>query len=338
MPGGKRALDPLVMLDAAPAGLTFTPCVADMLLNRDGPVIVTGATGWVGQAILEMFDTLSGERAPARLQAFASTDRTMTLRSGRRVQAQAYTRLAECTVRTAIIFHCAFLTREHAGRLGVDDYVSRNRAISEAMAAFIERNGARSLFIPSSGAVYGPDRRLHDDLSRFPYAVLKLADEGNFSALGQRLGFNVAVIRIFNLAGPFVNKWESYALASIISDVLGGGPVVLRADRPVYRSYAFVRDVVDLAVCVMLAGEDVPAFDTAGEVTLELQELAERVVNVLNAPGCAIARPPVQAGAADRYTGDPVAFLALARKFGLRLTPLDRQIVATARYQAMCAG
>ncbi len=321
------------MHKAAPARLSFTPAVADMLLSSAGPVVITGATGWLGQAILEMFDTLLGEHLQARLHTFGSTDQTIMLRSGRQVQAQAFARLADCMLPMPIIFHCAFLTREHERRLGLDEYVSQNRAISDAMAAFIERRGARSLFIPSSGAVYGPDRHLHNDLSRFPYAVLKLADEENFWAMGQRLGFNVALIRVFNLSGPFINKWESYALASIIADTLRGGPVVLRADRPVFRSYAFVQDVVNLAATIMLRCKVISAFDSSGEELIELQMLADRVVSLLRNGVCEIIRPAVNSDTEDRYAGDPTIYSRLATDFGIMLSPLDRQIKATAMYQ-----
>ncbi len=46
------------MSKTAPTRLKFAPSVADMLLRWDGSFVVTGATGWVGQAILEMFETL----------------------------------------------------------------------------------------------------------------------------------------------------------------------------------------------------------------------------------------------------------------------------------------
>jgi len=133
--------------------------------------------------------------------------------------------LARLEAGAPLVFHMAFLTREYAGKMPVDQYIATNRAISATVEEFIRRNGARGVFVPSSGAVYAPPPN--------PYGQGKLEDEARFAALGQALGIPTVLMRVFNLAGPFINKLDSYALACIIRDILARRPVTLRAAHPV---------------------------------------------------------------------------------------------------------
>jgi nucleoside-diphosphate-sugar epimerase len=306
-----------------------TPLVAEALGAASTPVIVTGAGGWLGQAALEMLDSVFGPKLPGRVTAFASAARVLELRSGRRLDALAYESLPERGPHGALILHCAFRTRGHAGEPG---YVQTNRAIAAAMRDFMARRGAAGLFIPSSGAVYRADRTLDSDLNANPYGVLKREDEAGFAAAAA--GICPAVImRIFNLAGPLINNLTGYALASMLIDILAGGPVRLRAARPVIRGYAHVEDVLNIALGLLLRGRTPPVFDTAGQ-EIEIGALAARAAALLGAPGMAIIRPDWEAGAPDRYVGEPAGFEAAAGVVEVTLRGLDQQIVDTAGYLA----
>jgi nucleoside-diphosphate-sugar epimerase len=190
------------------------------------------------------------------------------------------------------------------------------------------------MLILSSGAVY-----LGDDLATNPYGVLKRRDERRFLDLASESGGaepapRVVIPRLFNLAGPFLNKPELYVLGSIIEDIGRGGPIRLHADKRVLRSYVHVADLVDLALSIMVGDGPVPpqAFDTAGEREIEVGELAELAATVLGQPGMPVLRPPVDDTQVDRYVGDPAVMDSLARSYGITLTPLPRQIEDTARY------
>ena len=92
-------------------------------------------------------------------------------------------------------------------------------------------------------------------------------------------------------------------------------------NRPVVRSYVHVGDLVDLGFAMMIG--DTPtlleAFDTAGERTIEVGELAKLTASVLGAPGMEIVRPPLDDTPADRYVGDSGAINSLAESYGIRM-------------------
>jgi len=293
-----------------------------LLPLRGVPVVVTGAGGWLGQAALEM-----AHNAGAEIYAFGASARPYTLRDGVTLQIHALDELARLEARAPLVFHMAFLTREHAGKMPVGEYIATNRAISATVEDFIRRNGARGVFVPSSGAVYAPPPN--------PYGEGKLEDEARFAALGQSLGIPTVLMRVFNLAGPFINKLDSYALACVTRDILARRPVTLRAAHPVWRGYAHVADVLNIALGLLLRGDSPPVFDTWGE-PVELSALAAHAAALLGLDGAEIIRPEWQNGAADYYVGDAAHYLAHAKILGFEPASLDRQVLDTADYLGRC--
>lgn len=308
------------------ATLSFQPDYAETLRATTTPIIVTGAGGWLGQAALEMFEVALGEALPARLTAFGATARQITLRSGRTLRLHALRDLTNFSAPAPIFFHFAYLTREHASTQPLAAYVAANRDISALVQRFLSRNGCAGLFVPSSGAVYAGG-----DLARNPYGVLKREDEVGFAALARRLDAPAVIARVFNLAGPFINKLESYALACILLDILGGRPVSLRAAHPVWRAYADVGDVLNIALGCLLTGTTPPVFDTTGE-PIELSALAQRAGRLLTGNSVEILRPELAQAPASRYLGHGETYAALAKTLALSLHDLDRQLLDTAAF------
>jgi len=307
----------------------FAPAVTDALRGNSSPIIVTGAGGWLGQAALEALEGALGEAMPGRVTAFANTAKALSLRSGRVIPAHNYAALGALVMDPALILHFAFRTRGFAGEEG---YIETNRGITRTMQRFIARNGAFGMFVPSSGAVYGPDRVPHQNLPADPYGALKYEDELVFGALARQYGFPAAIIRIFNLAGPCMNNLTGYALACIITDVLRGGPVRLRAAHPVLRGYAHVGDVLNIALSLLLGRHELPVFDSAGEPALEIGELAQLASRLIAGEELPVSRPDWQGGTPDRYLGDMQSYAAAARLAGVTLRPLEEQIRDTAGY------
>ncbi|GLR67315.1 hypothetical protein GCM10010909_19960 [Acidocella aquatica] len=303
--------------------LCLPPALAGALRLRDVPVVVTGTGGWLGQAALEMLEGALGEDFARRVRVYAAAARDVRLRCGLVVQARAFAELEREAGPPGLVLHFAFLTR---GFAQAPDFEAVNRRITAAVRGYIERNGAAGVFIPSSGAAY---RAEHDI-----YGALKLEDEAVFAALAKRLGFPAVIPRIFNLAGPFINNVNHYALACMIADVAGGRPVRLRAAHPVWRSYAHVGDVLSIGLAGLLRGVTLEGFDTAGEVEVEIGDLAARVARVMGAGGAEIIRPAWREGAADYYTGDMAGYRRAAALAGVSLRGLDEQIADTAGYLA----
>jgi len=300
--------------------LEFKLEFSEALEARAAPVIVTGAGGWLGQAALEMLGDST------RIIAFGASARDTTLRSGHKINVRPLEEIATLTLPGAIIFHFAFLTREHASAMPLSDYISGNQKISCLIQDFIARCGTSGVFLPSSGAVYAGS-----EMSKNPYGVLKREDEEIFLRLATQQGFPAAIMRVFNLSGPFINKLNSYALACILSDILNARPVTLRASHPVWRGYAHVQDVLNIGLGSLLTQAPAAIFDSAGEA-IEVGDLALRAGRLLTGKTIEIIRPAWQDAPEDRYLGDPAQFTRRAESLGVPLHNLDQQILDTADY------
>jgi UDP-glucuronate decarboxylase len=313
--------------------LGFSSSTNRPLLESDLDVVVTGGGGWLGRATLEMLESSLGSQVATRVHVFASSRRSMTLRTGTTLEVLPLSELPGYSVGPHLVAHYAFVTRELVTGMRAADYIARNEEITDLVVDHATRSQPAGIVALSSGAVY-----LGDDMAINPYGVLKARAEQRFfgiSETGPGLGScRVVVPRLFNLAGPFLNKPDHYVLGSIIRDIVGGGPIQLRAARPVIRSYVHVADLVDLLFSTLLGVGPLPsqAFDTAGEVEIEVGELAELAKSVLGKPELEIVRPSLDGSPADRYVGDPSVFWSLARAHGTVLRPLSQQIEDTARF------
>lgn len=315
------------------AELRFRPATKKKLCDSGLSVVVTGATGWLGQATLALLDGCFGAQMAERTLVFSSAERCLTLPSGRSILAQPLSALADVSPQPLLFLHYAFLGKEKTVELSLNDFVARNDEIGEFVVTQTRRLQPRGVFIPSSGAVYRSNRELETDLQCNPYGAMKVRDENRFRFLSESRDIRLIVCRVFNLAGPFINKLSSYALSSILLDILNARPIRLRADRPVLRSYLHIGDLCELAILLLLSHHDAPGlpFDTAGEVDIELSDMASRCCRLLGQQ-VAIERPPFEHNAPDRYIGDGATLRRLMAIHGLDGRSLDRQIVDTAAY------
>jgi nucleoside-diphosphate-sugar epimerase len=138
--------------------------------------------------------------------------------------------------------------------------------------------------------------------------------------------------RVFNLSGPYINRRSTYALASFIADALAGRPVRVGAAAAVWRSYVAIETLMSVVAAALTdEAPGVTAFETAGEVVVEMGELAQAVAEALGAPG--VERAAFDPNASpDRYVGDGRVFADLAQAYGVPQTSLEMQIRQTAAF------
>jgi nucleoside-diphosphate-sugar epimerase len=276
-----------------------------------------------------------GDEAPRRLSLFASRPRELALDSGHALPVRPLAELPEAE--HDVLLHYAFLTRERVGEVGLDGYLRDNLDITAVVLDAIARRRPAALVYASSGAVYGSQGHLAADVAGNPYGTLKHLDELAFRRAAADSGARSLVLRVFNVAGPWLQKPRAFALSDLILQTREGGPLVLRAQHPVLRSYVDVADLAALAVTWALhpdVGDDV-IVDTAGDEVVELGTLAERVVAVLGQPGVVVQRAWNPDSEPDAYVGDGAALHGLAGRLGVPLRGLDEQIARTAQAVAV---
>jgi nucleoside-diphosphate-sugar epimerase len=328
--GRRRALEVLVS-GGWPA---LSGVGAQRLAESDARVIVTGASGWLGLATLEMLHGLLGEAFGRRVACFGGRARRLQLRGGVAVEQAPVSALAELTPALSVVLHLGFLTQGPQMRLGAEDYVTANQAIQHTVIDALDRSGAEAVFLASSGAAYLADRG-GGPQSKQLYGWLKREDEVAFGSWGRARGKTVAIARIFNLTGPYINRRTTYAIACFIADALAQRPIHIEAAKPVYRSYTSIADLMSTIFGALTAPPRLPfTFDTAGDAALEMGDIARAVAIALGVHK-GFARPSFDPAAEpDCYVGDNAAYATLALDFGVARTSLAKQICDTAAFMA----
>lgn len=316
--------------------LAFSTALAESVRASPCNYVVTGAGGWLGGATLEMLHQALGEDFAARVTALGSRPAQIKVADGQTYPIQALQQWKRPHGQPIVVFHYAFLTKDKVDSLSTEEYVARNEVISSTVRSWVGTGNVQGVVLPSSGAVYDHLHAKSRDPAAGLYGRLKFEDELAFSAACEKGGTSLIVPRVFNLSGPYVNKFDSYALASCIFQTLSGKPIIINARHPVLRSYYFIGDLIEMCLRLMFSQTTAASecFDVAGDEVVEIGELATRIAKVLGSHNSVpIQRLPVLTEAVeDRYLGNRNRILELENSIGMRPMTLDNQIRATGRY------
>lgn len=307
---------------------------AAALLADSRRIVVVGARGWIGRTVIALLHDALGEPGFAgRVACFGSQDGVIEM-DGFAVRQSSLSGLESLSPAPTLLLHLAFLTKDKVAGMDEAAYSAANRMLSDSVLAAIDRIGADRVFVASSGAAgFADDPAAAADLRL--YGRLKRDDEDRFARWAESgPGRKVAIGRIFSVSGPWINKRETYALASFINDALEGREIAVRAPRPVYRSYVPVRELVSLVLVSLLCQrsrpEPVLRFQTGGEA-LELGDVASTVAQVLG--GIAV-RAPISQPEPNHYVGDDEGWRRLLSDAGMTPVPLVQQVEETAAFLA----
>ena len=305
--------------------------VAEELIRNDRHIAITGASGWIGRATLDLLMRTLGDAFRNRVTCYGSLTRTLDLGDGRFVQQRALSDLATLEAKGVWVLHFAFQTKDRAEAISEAAYRAANRAIADTVLNALDQIDVEALFVASSGAATRADDAGASPAMRL-YGAMKRDDETRFATWAERRGKRVVIGRIFAITGPFINKHEAYAIASFIRDALAGRPIVVHAPHKVFRSYVAIRELMSLVFALLGdTGNSPVCFDSGGE-PLELGDIARAVACSLG--GGDVDRAIVTDLIPDRYVGDWIAYATLLDRHGILSVPLDRQIRETARYMA----
>lgn len=313
--------------------LTFPAPIADALRQSHWRVLVTGASGWLGQATLELLIQTFGAEWRERVVAFGSRERHWRLRDGTPVMQHPLAALGTLPRAPSLLLHFAYLTREKTGQMPIADYIATNRTLSQLVATAGAAVGVERMFVTSSGAVHAALAEAESPDPTLLYGRLKLEDEALFERFAHvTVERRVFIARLFNLSGPYINKLDSYALASFIQQARQGH-IAIHASRPVIRSYTSAANLLGVAFAQLLddSGDSFVCVETAGDCEVEVQALAEHVRAVV-LPRATIDRAPMGGAAADRYVGDGQRYRQLLESFGIAEHSLRQQVTDTADY------
>jgi nucleoside-diphosphate-sugar epimerase len=306
------------------ASLSPVEVVCGLLEASTARIAITGATGWFGRTTLELLYQALGDSASSRVEAYASSARTLRLTSGRTVEVRPLESMPQGSEPLDTVFHFAFLTREKVQSMGLANYLAGNLGITSTVLRALDARRPKQLIVTSSGAVYDPHGGLANDFQGNPYGTLKVQDEAVFRSASADLGINCVIPRVFSVAGPYMTHAAHYALGDMIAAATAGSPIIVKATRPVLRSYCGVDEIIAVSFWAAHHHQEL-VFDTAGH-EVEMAQLASAVSQTFGSTS------PVQRSVfdpdanADRYVGNGTQMIEMADTSGLGLRGLAELI------------
>lgn len=304
----------------------------DWIRAPDTRVAVTGATGWIGEALAHLCCDLGLTQDNGRLRLFGSRDRTVDSH-GRSFHIEGLSNASPLSEGRWLVFHFAFLGKEKTAELTPAEFERINETVLEDTKRLTASAADVRFVFASSGAVYTPDRGLVGPEGN-PYGVMKVRHENDIREWTRSRSIPTVVSRIFNIGGPYINKQALYALSDFITQARDKKQIRIGAAKPVFRSFVHVTELCKVLFEVALKPDlTFVCFDTAGSEVVELGALATRVCRALDLDGVTIERPEIAAGSvSDWYVGDAKFYQTELVRAGLVPSSLDDIIRETARY------
>ena len=294
-------------------------------LDPSSRVVLTGPSGWIGTAMLNAIADQLGGCLNGRVTAFASSARMLDMGWGEQLEVRPLSTITPADVAGAHVVHLAYLTKEKAELLGQAAFDATNEAIDEALHRAIEAAAPASLFVASSGAASLAERGEDDH----PYGRAKLRQEERFLSWARLSGVPTIAGRIYNLAGPYINKVRSYAISDFAMQAQETGEIRISAAVPVFRSYLHVSDLCALVLGAARMGlARQSPIDLSGAEAVEMADIAHLVAQTWPAPP-PIRREPVNFARPSLYLGDPTHARILAMELDETLRPLVAQVADT---------
>jgi UDP-glucose 4-epimerase len=276
---------------------------------RDRPVLVTGAGGFLGAAVVRRLVALG-----AKVRAWLGPATAPELVLPPPGVSSAYADLACADALGAVdreldgvecVYH---LAGPPSAAESFAAPAAHLRIHAGGTAALLERCIAHRvprLVYVSSAEVYAPAaapvREDHARAPRSPYGIAKLAAELCLEACAPTGGVVVTIVRPFSVYGPGCSA--ASLIATVIDAVLRGDPPALSDWRPV-RDYCFVNDVADGIVRAgTRTGDALRAYNLASGRGTSVLEVAHAVLRAAGRGDLAVRQR-----ASDR----PAAALTLA--------------------------
>ena len=264
---------------------------------RDRPVLVTGATGFLGSWLVDAL-TRSGasvtalvrDRVPKSMLLTSDSMNTVNVVYGdvrdQRVLERA---LGEYEVDT--VFHLAAQsTVGVANRNAVSTFDTNVRGTWALLEAVRRSPLVRSVVIASSDKAYGEQEELPYTessplLAVNPYDASKACADMIARSYALTFGVPVAITRCGNFFGGGDLNWNRI-VPGIIRAALRGNRPVLRSVGTMVRDYFYVEDAVSAYLCLgeqlasrpELRGE---AFNFTNELHCDVRTLAEKILTQL---------------------------------------------------------
>jgi nucleoside-diphosphate-sugar epimerase len=289
-------------------------------------VCITGATGWLGQSLLNANrDSLT----QYHFDAFGRSKSEILTDSGKSIQNHPFD-LQKITSKEYDIFApFAFATRDRALQMNDQDYIDLNKAIIVDAVNVIRTGKVGSVLNISSGVVTKKSESQLLDDSYSIYADLKRFQEDVFSNACNSVGIPFINCRVFSLSGQDMKEPSKYAIGNLLYQAISTGSIQLSSKGLVTRRFMDSRDLMTLLLECVRRGDSV-SLESGGE-KVHLIELARQILRLYGHAPDSITFADTNETQSNEYFSSENDFEKIADETNYALANILEQIANVAK-------
>ena len=246
----------------------------------DGPVLVTGAGGFVGQKLMDMFKLGAGDIAADSGTEFSAPPGV------RKIQWELPGPPPSSLGQVRYVIHLAGLSSVSNSRSSAEEVISVNAGGTQSVIQWISsRSPEALLLLASSAEIYKPDKSVLEETSspgpRSPYGESKLKAEKCL----RNSELNYVIARSFPHFGP--GQSGHFVLPSfcrrIIRSVSAGEDVISTGNLTAVRDYLYIDDVIMAYACILAGGRTGETYNVCSGTGHSIGELLEIIIGISGA-------------------------------------------------------
>lgn len=243
-------------------------------------VLVSGATGWLGREILNIFAESNFEKVQINL---ISSKNGEVFVKGNKLEVKSF-KDYKSIESVDNYFDFAFLGMNKLEKIGAENFKRINMEIISDSSNLIKRICPKTVVLSSSGAIYNIKKSTKGGVI---YSDLKKIQEELIAKACNASGSNLIISRIFNLAGRGIPRESDFALVDFMIKSMGNIDLMINSNHLVIRRYSDVTQLLKLLVEMANRGENC-VFDSGG-AKIELRVLASKIIQVVNSKSKIVA-------------------------------------------------
>lgn len=256
-------------------------------------VLVTGATGLIGKALVDYLFTINNSVV---VYAAGRSEESFNARFEKRNNLFYFNYSLEKPLETDIHFDYIIHAASNADpKMFAEDPVgtmTSNFTGTCNLLEYARKTGMERLLFVSSGEVYGQwdgkcDAFIEDysgyvnfTEARGCYPSGKRAAENLCVCYKAQYSVDTVIVRLSHTYGPTQLRRDSRAMSEFFAKAVGGEDIVLKSQGLPVRSYTCVFDCVSGIVIALLNGESGEAYNIANKASIaSIAELAEKIAD-----------------------------------------------------------
>lgn len=284
-------------------------------------VLISGATGWLGREILNIFSETNFEKVHINLISSKNEDVVVKENKLEVKSFENYKSFESVNN----YFDFAFLGRNKLDKIGPEKFKEINMEIISNSTNLIKRICPKTVVLSSSGAIYNIKKSTEAGVL---YSDLKKIQEDLIVEACDASGSNLIISRIFNLSGRGIPRENNFALVDFMIKSMENLDLIINSNYSVIRRYSDITQLLKLLVAMADSGQNC-VFDSGG-AKIELRALADKIIKVVKSKSKVVAseiNPDIKQ---DYYFSDSNSYDKLLIKIlGEESLTIENQILNT---------